>query len=77
MKSGGLVRIYNHRGYCLRFADVTEDVLQGVVAAESLWWNKHSPNGTGINQLVSDEENDMGGGPRFNGTLVEVESADS
>ncbi len=73
---GALVRIYNHRGFCWRFADVTEDVVPGVVAAESLWWNKHSPYGTGVNQLVSDEENDMGGGPRFNGTLVEIETAD-
>jgi len=76
IRSGMLARVYNNRGFCFRFAEVTEDVIPGVVVAESLWWNKHSPNGTGINQLVSDEENDMGGGPRFNGILVEVEIED-
>ena len=55
------------------FRWVTEEVMPGVVIAESIWWNKHSPFGAGINQLVSDEENDMGGGPSFHGNLVEVE----
>ncbi len=72
--SGSLVKVYNDRGACDRFSEVTDDVIPGVVVAESLWWNKHSPNGTGINQLVSDSENDIGGGPSFNGSLVEVEA---
>ena len=72
IRSGSIVKVYNDRGCCYRFSEVTEDVIPGVVAAESLWWNKHSPGGIGINQLVSDEENDIGGGPSFNGSLVEV-----
>jgi anaerobic selenocysteine-containing dehydrogenase len=73
IQTGNLVRVYNDRGQCFLFAQLTEEVIPGVVVAESIWWNKHSPFGLGINQLVSDEENDMGGGPSFHGNLVEVE----
>jgi anaerobic selenocysteine-containing dehydrogenase len=68
-----LVKIYNDRGACYYTAYVTDGVIPGVVVAESIWWNKHSPLGVGINQLVSDEENDLGGGAGFHGSLVEVE----
>ena len=73
IQTGNLVRVYNDRGQCFFSAEQTEEVMPGVVVAESIWWNKHSPYGMGINQLVSDEENDMGGGPSFHGNLVEVE----
>jgi len=73
IQTGNLVRVYNDRGECFLFAQLTEGVMPGVVVAESIWWNKHSPFGVGINQLVSDEENDMGGGPSFHGNLVGVE----
>ncbi len=73
IQTGNLVRVYNNRGQCFLFAQLTEGVMPGVVVAESIWWNKHSPFGGGINQLVSDELNDMGGGASFHGNLVEVE----
>jgi anaerobic selenocysteine-containing dehydrogenase len=75
IQTGDLVRVHNDRGQCVLFAQLTEKVMPGVVVAESIWWNKHSPFGVGINQLVADEENDMGGGPSFHGNLVEVELA--
>jgi anaerobic selenocysteine-containing dehydrogenase len=74
IQNGNLVKVYNDRGQCFLFAQLTEEVMPGVVVAESIWWNKHSPFGRGINQLVSDEENDMGGGPSFHSNLVEVEA---
>ncbi|NIQ40395.1 MAG: molybdopterin-dependent oxidoreductase [Proteobacteria bacterium] len=75
IRSQDLVRVYNDRGAYHCFAQLTKRVVPGVVVAESIWWNKHSPLGSGINQLVSDEENDMGGGPGFHGNLVEVDLA--
>lgn len=70
--SGDAVRVFNERGECQLSADVTEDMRQGVVAADSIWWAKHSPGGHGINTLVSNRLTDLGGGSTFHCNLVEV-----
>jgi hypothetical protein len=39
----------------------------------TIWWHKFMPGGRGVNVLTSDEVADMGGGPAFHSTAVEVE----
>jgi anaerobic selenocysteine-containing dehydrogenase len=70
---GDAVRVFNERGKCQLWAEVTEDVRPGVVAADSIWWPKHSPGGRGINTLVSNRLTDLGGGSTFHCNLVDVE----
>lgn len=70
--SGDTVRVFNERGECQLSADVTEEMRPGVVAAESIWWAKHSPGGRSINTLVSNRLTDLGGGSTFHCNLVEV-----
>ncbi len=67
------IRVFNARGECHLHAEVTDDVREGVVVAESVWWPKHLPNGRGINALVSSQLTDLGGGSTFQCNLVEVE----
>jgi anaerobic selenocysteine-containing dehydrogenase len=69
---GDLVRVFNDRGECQLYAEVTEDTREGVVVAESIWWPKHMPGGRGVNTLVSTRLTDLGGGSTFQCNLVEV-----
>ncbi len=73
--SDRLVRVYNRRGECFLYADVTADVPPGVLVAESIWWSKHHPAGKGINQLTSDRLTDLGECSTLHESLVEVEPA--
>jgi len=75
--TGQLVRVFNDRGECHLHAEVTEDVREGVVVAESIWWAKHTADGHGINTLVSSKLTDMGEGSTFQCNLVEVTKAES
>ncbi|MDP3047592.1 MAG: molybdopterin oxidoreductase family protein [Chloroflexota bacterium] len=66
------VMLHNDRGRCLMHARVCEDVPPGVVSTSTLWWNKLSEGGSGVNALVGDGLTDMGGGPLFYNAMVEV-----
>lgn len=73
IRGGEQVRVFNDRGECHLYAEVTEDTRPGVVVAESIWWPKHSPDGRGINTLVSMRLTDLGEGSTFQCNLVELE----
>jgi len=73
--SGDSVRLWNDRGQCRYYAEVTEDTREGVVVAEGLWWPKHTADGFSANALVSTRLTDLGGGSTFQCNLVEVEKA--
>ena len=77
LATGDLVRVFNGRGDCQLYAEVTEDTREGVVVAESIWWPKHMPGGRGVNTLVSARLTDLGGGSTFQCNLVEVEKVTS
>ena len=68
------VEVSNDRGRCELSAAVSEDVPPGVVSTSTLWWNKLSGGGSGVNVLVGDGLTDMGGGPLFYNTMVEVQA---
>lgn len=72
---GELVRVFNDRGDCQYYAEVTEDTRPGVVVIEGVWWGKHTPAGRSANTLVSTRFTDLGAGSTFHCNLVEVAKA--
>lgn len=69
---GDLVRIFNDRGECRLYADVTPDTQPGLVVAEGLHWPRLSPGGKGANQLTSQRLTDKGETCAFHCSLVEA-----
>jgi anaerobic selenocysteine-containing dehydrogenase len=69
--TGDEVEVFNGRGSIALKALVNGYVGAGVVAAR-LDWNKLSVGGGNVNALTSETLTDLGGGPTFYSTLVEV-----
>src|SRR5216683_1701895 len=69
--TGDEVEVFNGRGSVALKALVNAQVSAGVVAAR-LDWNKLSAGGVNVNALTSETLTDIGGGPTFYSTLVEV-----
>jgi len=78
LATGDAVEVFNARGTIALRALVGEMVPEGVVAAR-LDWNKLSglrgDGGANVNALTSERLTDIGGGPTFYSTLVEVRRA--
>jgi len=70
IESGDEVEVFNGRGFVALKALVNGQVAAGVVSAR-LDWNKLS-GGRNVNALTSETLTDIGGGPTFYSTLVEV-----
>ena len=71
IRNSDRVEVFNARGRIELTAKVMDSVPQGVVAAR-LGWNKLSEGGNNVNLLTSQRLTDLGGGPTFYSTLVEV-----
>lgn len=71
ISNGDMVEVFNARGSLRMPAHVNGSVPRGVVAAR-LNWSKLSPGGNNVNLLTSQRLTDLGGGPTFYSTLVEV-----
>jgi anaerobic selenocysteine-containing dehydrogenase len=69
--TGDEVEVFNGRGSIALKALVNAQVAAGVVSAR-LDWNKLSAGGLNVNALTSETLTDIGGGPTFYSTLVEV-----
>ena len=69
--TGDEVEVFNGRGRLALKAVVNGHVGAGVVSAR-LDWNKLSADGGNVNALTSETLTDIGGGPTFYSTLVEV-----
>ncbi len=69
---GQRVRLHNRVGEVEVTATIGEDVRPGVVVAPGVWWAKYSPDGCNINQVVPQDQTDMGGGAIFYDVRVEV-----
>ena len=76
IESGALVALANDRGRALFTAVLSDDTPPGQVVVEGIWWHKFMPGGRGVNVLTSDGLADMGGGPAFHSTMVEMTRAD-
>jgi len=70
---GDAVRVWNELGAVTLTAQVTDELIPGTVLAPGIWWNSHSPDGRNINQIVRQDEADMGGGACFYDARVFVE----
>lgn len=69
---GEMVKVWNQRGKVQLKVVVSENVKPGVAWSPSLWWNKHTSDGVGINVLTSDRLTDMGGGSTFHTNLIQI-----
>jgi anaerobic selenocysteine-containing dehydrogenase len=69
--TGDAVEVFNARGSLALKAVVNAQVSAGVVAGR-LDWNKLSDGGRNVNALTSETLTDIGGGPTFYSTLVQV-----
>jgi anaerobic selenocysteine-containing dehydrogenase len=70
---GDLVRVFNGRGSLRLIARVTANVTSGVVSCPSTRWAKSAPDHRNANALTSERLTDVGNGPAFYSTLVQVE----
>ncbi|MFL6426786.1 MAG: molybdopterin-dependent oxidoreductase [Acidobacteriaceae bacterium] len=68
---GDTVEVFNDRGRIRLVAQIHTGVATGVVASR-LNWNKLSAGGSNVNALTSERLTDIGRGPTFYSTLVEV-----
>ncbi|MBW1788244.1 MAG: molybdopterin oxidoreductase family protein, partial [Deltaproteobacteria bacterium] len=75
ISQGDLVRVFNDRGECNLYAEVTSDTQPGLLVAEGLHWPRLTPGGKGVNQLTSQRLTDQGETCAFHCSLVEVEPA--
>lgn len=72
---GDTVRVWNELGEVALTARVTEDLIPGTVLAPGIWWASHSPDGRNINQIMRQDEADMGSGACFYDAQVFVATA--
>jgi anaerobic selenocysteine-containing dehydrogenase len=73
---GDAVEVFNDRGRIRLVAQLHSGVAVGVVASR-LNWNKLSHGGSNVNALTSERLTDIGRGPTFYSTLVEVARVES
>lgn len=72
---GDMARIFNDRGSFVARARVTDKAREGLVVGLSVWWKKLASDGKNANEVTSQRLTDMGRGPTFYDTLVQVEKA--
>jgi anaerobic selenocysteine-containing dehydrogenase len=71
VNDGDKVRVFNDRGSLELIARISDAIRPGTVSAR-LHWAKLSVDKKNVNVLTSDRLTDLGGGPTFYSTLVEV-----
>jgi anaerobic selenocysteine-containing dehydrogenase len=76
LRHGEQVLVHNDRGHFLTVLRIEDSVREGVVWAPSIWWGKYSRDGQNANAVTGQGETDLGRGPVFYDTLVEVSAAD-
>ncbi len=72
IEEGSEVKLYSESGYCFLKAELTEDVKEGIVVSESLWWNEKTKEARGINFVTSSKVTDFGGCSTIHANLVEI-----
>ena len=72
--TGDSVEVFNARGRIVLHAVINQQVAPGVVSAR-LDWNKLSASQNNVNALTGERLTDIGNGPTFYSTLVEVKKA--
>jgi anaerobic selenocysteine-containing dehydrogenase len=72
---GDRVTLGNPRGTVTLHARIFDGVQRGVLVVESIWPNRHFPEGLGINALISDDPAPPNGGAVFHDTHVWIRLA--
>ncbi|WP_084019418.1 molybdopterin-dependent oxidoreductase [Desulfuribacillus alkaliarsenatis] len=70
-----IVTVYNSLGECKLRVRISDKVQKGNVVSLGLWWNSAYKSGTNLNQLVCQELSDIGNGPVFFSTFVQVQKS--
>lgn len=76
IKNGEMVQVLNDRGTYQAKAVVGENVKQGTVVSQGIWWREHTIDGKNANVTTSTRVTDLGGGATFFDNLVDVRKLD-
>jgi anaerobic selenocysteine-containing dehydrogenase len=71
---GSAVRVRNDRGSFLAAVAVDDATRPGLAFTYKAYWARRSPGGATVNAVTAVRDTDMGGGPTFHDTRVEVET---
>jgi anaerobic selenocysteine-containing dehydrogenase len=77
LMEGGPVMAFNSLGEVSFVLRVTDEVPQGMVVAEGIWWLEHSPGPRSVNALTSQRLTDQAQGSTFYDNTVDVKPAPS
>lgn len=77
LKDGAPVIAYNELGEVSFVLRVADEVPQGVVVAEGIWWLEHSPGPRSVNALTSQRLTDQAQGSTFYDNTIDVKPAPS
>ncbi|MEN3361581.1 MAG: hypothetical protein V7637_5563, partial [Mycobacteriales bacterium] len=74
LADGSAVRVRNDRGSFLAAVAVDDATRPGVAFTYKAYWARLSPGRSTVNAVTAVRDTDLGGGPTFHDTRVEVES---
>jgi anaerobic selenocysteine-containing dehydrogenase len=75
LADGDAVRVHNDRGAFLAAVAVDDATRPGVAFTYKAYWPRRSPGRTNVNAVTAVRDTDLGGGPTFHDTRVEVDPA--
>jgi anaerobic selenocysteine-containing dehydrogenase len=70
---GDRVRVHNDRGAFLATVAVDDATRPGLAFTYKAYWARLSPGRTNVNAVTAVRDTDLGGGPTFHDTRVEVQ----
>ena len=73
IKNGDPLELYNDLGKISVIADVSEDVIEGVLVVHHGFWRRHV-NGNTVNALVDSKPSKIGQGITVNDTVVFIKT---
>ncbi|MCF6409331.1 molybdopterin-containing oxidoreductase family protein [Pseudalkalibacillus salsuginis] len=75
LQTGDFVEVFNELGTVHLQAEITEDVSEGVLITQGLWWDDEEKERYSINHLTPDGLSDIGGGATFFNCFVGIKKA--
>ncbi|MEH0937765.1 molybdopterin dinucleotide binding domain-containing protein [Micromonospora psammae] len=75
LADGDAARVHNDRGEFLATVAVDDATRPGLAFTYKAYWARLSPGGSTVNAVTGVRDTDLGGGPTFHDTRVQVEAA--
>ncbi|SCG54625.1 molybdopterin-containing oxidoreductase family protein [Micromonospora halophytica] len=75
LADGDTARVHNDRGEFLATVAVDDATRPGLAFTYKAYWARLSPGGSTVNAVTAVRDTDLGGGPTFHDTRVEVRAA--